>query len=84
MKILRSSEWEPVAWVEQLPGVEGPAYLFVNKRYFDVVALKVVKWIDVTADVVYFYNAEKREVSYRGKQYSQKETELPALQLRAM
>lgn len=81
MKILRSSEWEPMAWCEHVPGIEGPAYLFYHKRYFDVVALNVVKWIDVTANRVYFYNANTKEVSDRGKDKAQKETTLPTLRV---
>lgn len=82
MKVMRSTEWEPIAWADNVPGIEGPAYLFCHKKYFDVVALKVAKWIDVTADVVYFYNAEKKEVSDRGRANGYEETTLPRLSIR--
>lgn len=77
MKVLRNTEWEPVAWVENVPGMGTPAYLFRHKQFFDVVALKVVKWIDVTSDVVYFYDAERKEVSVSGIGNGHSETSLP-------
>lgn len=54
MKVLRSLEWEPVAWLERMPTMDGPVYLFKHRRWRDVMALKVAKYVDVAADVVYF------------------------------
>lgn len=77
MKILRNTEWEPIGWVRNFPGIEGPAYLFRHERYGDVVALKVVKWIDVIHDIVYFYDAEHKEISVSGRGNGYSETSLP-------
>lgn len=70
MKVLRSLEWEPVAWIDNMPTMDTPVYLFKHRRWRDVIALKVAKYVDVTADVVYFYDAINHEVSVRGKNSS--------------
>lgn len=77
MRVLRNTEWEPIGWVEKFPGIGGPAYLFRHEQYGDVVALKVVKWIDVPHNIVYFYDAEAREVSACGRGKGHSETSLP-------
>lgn len=80
MKILRSSEWEPVFWVKQFPGL-GPAYVFRNKRYGDVLALKVAKYVDVAADDTYVYDADNRIISYRADGSETSEITLPTLRV---
>lgn len=77
MKILKNTEWEPVAWIENCPGTGQPAFLFRHKQYGDVMALKVVKWIDVASDRVYFYDAQAHEISVSGKGNGYQETSLP-------
>lgn len=81
MKILRDTEWEPIAWVDYMPGIEGPAFLFKHKKYGDIQALKVAKWIDVSANIVHFYRACTHEVSVSGKEEGYQETCLPTIHM---
>lgn len=80
MKILRSSEWEPAFWIGNFPGV-GPAYVFKNKKYGDIVALKVAKYVDVAADNTYVYDAVNRIISFRFKDSETSEAVLPTLRV---
>lgn len=63
VKILRSDEWEPLVHWAYFEPMQGPVYFFRHKRFNDIVALNVAKYIDLVANIVYFYNAEKHEVS---------------------
>lgn len=84
MKVLRSTEWLPMCWVPNFPVSENdiaPRFLFRHRKYDDVLALNAAKYVDVTADIVYFYDAslpEADRVSVSRKP-SRVKTQLPAL-----
>ena len=63
MKVLRDTDWTPVGWLPSLEPMTEPVYLFQHKRWPEIVALNVVKFVDVAANVVYFYNASIKEIS---------------------
>lgn len=77
MKVLRSVEWEPISWIKDFPGVGGPVYVFKNKRFGDIAALKVVKYVDVPADNVFIYDAETRIISSKRDNSKTHESSLP-------
>lgn len=84
MKVLRSTEWEPVAWMETFPSMGTPVYVFLNKKYGDVVALKVAKYVDVPHDNVYLYNAQSRSISLSCDETEYQETSLPKYNVQAV
>jgi len=63
MKVLRDTDWTPVGWLPYLEPIKEPVYLFQHKRWPEIVALNVVKFVHVAANEVYFYNANSKEVS---------------------
>lgn len=63
MKILKDTDWTPVGYVEWFEPMQQPVFLFQHKRFGDVVVLNVAKFINVTADIVYFYDANRNLVS---------------------
>lgn len=84
MKVLRSTEWEPVAWMETFPSMGTPVYVFLNKKYGDVVALKVAKYVDVPRDNVYLYDATSRRISLSCGETEYEESSLPMYHVQAV
>lgn len=80
MKILRSDEWEPAFWVENFPGL-GKAYIFKSKTYGDIMALKVAKYIVLSENNSYIYDAETRKVCLRADNSETTESQLPVLRV---
>lgn len=78
MKVLRSTEWAPIGWMNMIPGVGCPGYVFLNKRYGDVATLKVAKYIDVSANDSFIYDAETRSVRRVCEKTGEPETSLPS------
>lgn len=79
MKILRNTEWVFEGYSANFPVLEGPAFIFRNFRYGDVVALKVAKYIDATSDVVYYFDASRNYVGASNVKGSIDYTSTPAL-----
>lgn len=77
MKVLRSTEWEPISWIDSIPGVGVPGYVFLNKRYGDVAVLNETKYVDVAADDVFIYNASDCTVRLVCDTVPNNETSLP-------
>lgn len=62
MKILRSTEWEPVGFQEEFSFSDHqPVFFFRHRKYEDIVALNVAKYVDVMNNIVYFFNASAKE-----------------------
>lgn len=61
-----------------------PVYVFLNKKYGDVVALKVAKYVDVPHDNVYLYDAQRRSISLSCGKTEFQETSLPKYVIQAV
>lgn len=57
MKVVRSNRWTPVGKITL--GNFGNKFLFKDEKYGDVLALKVAKYVDVSADLVYIFDADE-------------------------
>lgn len=62
MKVLRDTEWKFAGRTDFIEVIDGPAFIFQNLKYGDIIALKVAKYIDTTADVVYYFDADRNYV----------------------
>lgn len=80
MKILRSDEWSPEYWVENFPDL-GKAYVFKNKTYGDIIALKVAKYVDLKEGNSYTYYANSRVISLNMDKSETAESQLPVLRV---
>lgn len=66
MKVLRDTDWRPIAFIECFQPTGGNVFIFRNEKWEDMAALNVAKYISTAANVVYFFNAERGEVSCSG------------------
>ena len=66
MKVLRDLDWEPIGYLTDSEIFQGSVVLFRNKKWEDITALNVVKYIDTAADIVYFIDAQRGTVSCSG------------------
>lgn len=81
MKILRDTEYTPIGRLDWFEPMQSPVYMFKHKKYGDVVALNEAKFIIVSANIVYYYNAYNGIVSVSKslKEHSSSETPIPEL-----
>lgn len=66
MKVLRSTEWEPVCFMANFEPMHTPVFIFKHKRWQGMMALNVAKFVDVAADFIYFLDANQGSVSASG------------------
>lgn len=61
MKILRDTEWKPVGFEESFSLLNGPAFFFQHRKHGDIVATRMAKYVDVSNNIVYFFDANRRD-----------------------
>lgn len=58
MKVLRDKDWEVIDYVDHVKYYNNqPAFIFRHRQYKDILVLNVAKYVDVSRNIVYFFDA---------------------------